>query len=531
MEHTSMTALRTWKIRAVGTVAAAGFVTAVNAPVQTATAAGLLAAGGIVYKARSRGDKFTRTYLDPCEEALRHVLGDGVRIELRVSRDMGNLTTRMLRDASPAELAARRWYGARIEPVVKFPAVQARRAGDLIAARTEFVRRPKPPSVPSIKLRIWHPYLTPDMRTAIAGAVASKVPVSDTAAHWDSVGDSYRVQWTMKRRPPEKVRLKDIRDAIDQAADDEYVLGLGTGGKAVSVSLGTDSPHICLSARSMSGKSSTVALMAAQSLRRGHKVILLDPKGSHAALRGLVDYCLTAEQCHNALIRAGAEAEERNLLAFAEGLTEWQGQRVVVIAEELNILTPKLRAYWAQTREKDEPKASPAIAAFQSLGFAGRSAKYHLIAIAQYLTANTAGGTELRENLGARLLARYSKNQWTTLCAGTPMPSPASTPGRWYLVIDGDVTEVQVALMHPHEVASLAAPLGSPEQVRPRGHGPLTLRQAVEDGLLDGTFAAVKKRWQRSADRPTPVAKDGQADLYHPADLKAWAAANSGSVK
>lgn len=532
-----MTSLRTWKVRAVGTASAAVFVSAVNLPVQTGAIAGLTAAGLIACRVRShRGDRFTRTYIRPAETALQRVLGDGVRVELHVDRDMGNLAPRLLRDASAMEMAVRRWYGARVEPVVQWPGVQAGRARDRLMAplqpALDYVRRPRKTRGPSIRLTIHDPYLTPDQRSAVAGIIASKIPVADTLVQWDTVGEVYRATWTLRKRPPRGVSLADIATAVDQAAEDEFVLGLGTGATVVSFSLGLDSPHVCVSARSMSGKSTLVGLIAAQALRRGARVILLDPKGSHPALVGLpnVDYCITAEQCHNALIKAGADAENRNILAFQEGLTEWAGQRVMVVAEELNILTPKLRDFWAANRDKGDPALSPAISALRSLSFAGRSAKYHLIAIAQYLTAHTAAGPESRENYGVRLLARYSANQWRTLCAGTPMPSPASHVGRWYSVVDGDVTEVQVAYLRKHEIVKLATVLDSAEHGVNRSAGPVTLRQAVESGLIEGSFNSVKGRWHRSADRPSPVAKNGQADLYDQDDLKAWSAANLGSA-
>lgn len=525
-----MTALRTWKIRAVGTATAVGFVTAVNLPVQTATVAGTVTAGLIVHRVRQRtGDRFHRTYIRPATTALENTL-PGVRIELHVARDMGSLAPRLLRDASPMELAVRRWYGARVEPVIQWPGIQAGRVRNRLVAplrpALDYVRRPRKVRGPSIRLTVHSVYLTPEQRSTVAGIIASKIPVAGTIVQWDTVGDSYKAVWTLRKRPPRKAGLADIAAAIDAAAEDEFVLGLGTGGAVVSFRLGTDSPHVCVSARSMSGKSTLVGLIAAQALRRGARVVLLDPKGSHPALFGLpgVDYCLTAEQCHNALVTHAAQAEEQNLLAFAEGLTEWAGQRTIVLAEELNILTPKLKDYWPKIRDKanDDPATSPAISGLRSLSFAGRSAKYNLIMVAQYLTAHTAAGPEARENLGVRLVARPTRNQWTTLCGGVPMPHIDSNPGRWYQVIDEEVTEVQVALLRKHEIISLATVLDSAEQPCNRLHGPLTLRQAVEGGLIEGSFSAVKARWHRSAGKPTPVAKDGQADLYDQDDLKAW---------
>jgi hypothetical protein len=530
---------RTWNVRAVGTGAAVVLVTAVNAPAQTATVMGLATTGLIVHQVRRRrGDRFTRTYIRPTEEALQRAF-PGVRIDLHVSRDMGNLAPRLLRDASPMELALRRWYGARVEPLVTWPGEQARRArvravDPWMQPALDYVRRPRRAGGPSIRLTIHDPYLNPDQRSTVAGIIASKIPVADTIAQWDTVGSAYRVQWTLRKRPPRKVALKDVADAINKAAEPEYVLGLGAGDKVVSVSLDTDSPHILISARSMSGKSVTVGLIAAQALRKGARVILLDPKGSHPALVGLpgVDYCITAAQAHDALVKAAPDAEERNLLSFHQGLTEWEGQRVWVVVEEINILMAKLKDYWNEIREKSDPKLSPAISAFRSLSFAGRSAKYNMLIVGQYVTANASAGPEARENAGARLIGRPTQNMWKTLCGGTPMPNISSIPGRWYVVVDGDVTEVQIARLHKHELIKLATVLDSADQHRPRGQAAnpdeLTLREAIDTGLIKSELGAVQKRLQRSSCRPTPIGKrNGNTDVYRRADLADWAKSES----
>ncbi len=533
---------RTWTKRAVGLGAAALFVTAVNAPGATATVMGLATTGLVVHKVRRhRGDRFTRTSIRPAVTALQRALGNGVRVELRVDRDMGNLAPRLLRDASPAEMALRNWYGRRVEPVIQWPGVQAGRARNRLVAplrpALDYVRRPRKARGPSIRLTIHDPYLAPDQRSAIAGIIASKIPVADTTVQWDTVGESYRATWTLRRRPPRGVSLADIAAAIDKAAEPEYVLGLGAGDSVVSISLDTDSPHILLSGRSMSGKSVTTGLIIAQALRKGCRVILLDPKGSHPALVGLpnLDYCLTAAQAHGALIKAAAESEERNILSFHQGLTEWEGQRVWVVVEEINILSAKLKDYWNEIREKSDPKLSPAISALRSLSFAGRSAKYNMLLIGQSVTANAAAGPESRENAGTRLLGKPSPNMWRMLCGGTPMPSISSVPGRWYSVVDGCVTEVQVARLRKHEIIKLATVLDSADQPCPRGQAlnpdELTLVEAIGERLISGELAAVQKRLQRSANRPTPIGKrNGNTDVYKRPELIAWAVANSEKV-
>ncbi len=52
---------------------------------------------------------------------------------------------------------------------------------------------------------------------------------------------------------------------------------------------------------------------------------------------------------------------------------------------------------------------------------------------------------------------------------------------------------------------------------------PLTLREAVGQGVIPWTYDAAKKRLQRSRRRPQPCGKRGLADLYVRADLITWA--------
>lgn len=522
-----------WNPRVVGTAAAALFVTAVNYPQHTAAVTGTVAAGLVYRRVRRHGvSQIDRLFIRPTLEVLRETL-PGVGITLKVNRKMRPRVSRPARRMGRLEKDVRHRYGLHVEPVVTWPAVQAGKAWvALVGWVTPALDYALPPRKGArIELTLSKGYLTPEQKGIVSSIINTKIPISDSIEQWSMIGRTTRAVWTIARRPPARVTLADVLTRIDSLPEDRYALGLGSGREIVTVSLDLDSPHICLSARSGSGKSNTVALVAGQVLRRGGRVVMLDLKGSHPELKDLVDYCITAEQCHNALIKAAEEAQQRNLLAFHEPGADWQ--RVLVVAEEMNLMIPALRDYWAANRGKGDPNVSPAIAALRALSAAGRSAKYHLLAVAQYLSANAAGGPESRENFGAKLLSRPSSNMWKALC-GIGMPRISSIKGRSYLVVDDEVEEVQVAYLRPGDVTLLAkAPLmGVSSDVTgctPLGER-LTLREAVDGGVFGGSsFAAVKARWHRSSDRPPAVAKRGQADLYSQADLRVWAAANPGT--
>ena len=88
------------------------------------------------------------------------------------------------------------------------------------------------------------------------------------------------------------------------------------------------------------------------------------------------------------------------------------GPPLWIIAEELNLATPRLKQYWASIRDKEDPKRSPALDGMAAVSFAGRAVKMHLIVIGQMLTAASLGGGDVRENIGVRMLARYTANSW-----------------------------------------------------------------------------------------------------------------------
>src|SRR5690606_28158656 len=159
-------------------------------------------------------------------------------------------------------------------------------------------------------------------------------------------------------------------------------------------------------------------------------------------------------------------------------------------------------------------------------------------------------------NVAIRCWARYASNAWRMLVAQIAMPRPTRALGRWQIVAGGTATETQVAYLTDSESRMLAARGGGgpgvlggavpdsetrsdrastrdvPEDVPQTGDSgtpadplsePLTLREAVAQGVLPWSVDATKKRLQRTQQRPTPVGKQGLADLYARADLVEWA--------
>lgn len=451
---------------------------------------------------------------------------------------------------------------------------------------TQGVRRPADDSGPCIEIRAPEGVLIDDeLATKIRKALGAKFGL-DLTESWDQVGPQARGRYRVRERPPSSVVLADIRAALRHAADHEIVLGIAAGNRPVIVSLDDDAPHIGLSAGSGAGKSVFAMTAAGQILARGGRVVILDTKGSHRWARGIpgVTVCMDIADIHAALLGIDKLATERNREAFIQPDGWDPGERVFVVFEEMNATIALLRSWWAEVRDQGDPKICPSIAAYRRILFTGRSAKVNLLAIAQMLTGNASGGPEARENLGIRALARYSANNWKMLAPECPMPKKSRVRGRWQIVVAGVATECQVAYLTAADVAELAAagqgfeppsesarpvppPVpddpdpadwppaayvpapGVPDPRQPAettgtgdtgdrsagaalvaldgladGH-PVTLREALDRGIVTGGYETVKKRLQRAgADGPPVVGRDGNANTYRPEALRAWAA-------
>jgi hypothetical protein len=523
----------------IGLPATTGMVAAMPEPTLTAASSVAVAA---VWRGRQRvvRRRFHAAYIAPTLAAITPPLGLQTGVKLHVDPSLGNLTPRLAKPLSPAEERLRLWYGERIEPVLRWLPEHIQRGlwalqrqARPATSRLEMFRRPAPEYGPRIELTIDSPYLTREQRQLVSSIIGSKIPVADLVESWDQVGPRVRARWTVRKRPPALVGHDQVVERLPRLAEWEFYIGQGAGDNPVVISLHDDSPHIAASAGSGAGKSVLAQLLAVQVLARGGRVTILDRKGSHrwaVALPG-VDYCTRPAQMHDALIRLAGKADERNTLALHEP-EDWDpGERELVICEELNATIGQLTNFWAEVREKSDPKRSPAISALADLLFMGRSAKVNVFAIAQMLTARAIGGPEARENFGIRFLARYTTNNWKMLVPEAAMPRSSRTLGRWQVVIGGQATEVQVAYLTVKQARALACPR-SPETLqvealsRPAGDF-LTLREAVEAGVLPWTFDAAKKRLQRKVGQvPKPRSKRGTADLYARPDLDAWVASS-----
>ena len=393
-------------------------------------------------------------------------------------------------------------------------------------------------------------------REAVTRAVAAKLALEAPEAAWKLHGRRPRVTYTLTEPPPRYLTWDDVAADIASAKPAELVSGGGKRGAIVKVSLELDSPHFGDAAGTGAGKSQQAAFRMVQCLRRGDIVLILDAKRfSHPwtfkdmdAEYGLlpnVAYCRTVTDLHDAMVWLGGELDRRNAVAertiTAKGDVRGDvGPRLWIIAEEMNLAHGALKQYWAEIRGPDDPKRSPAFAGLGAVSFAGRAVKMHLNVIGQMLRADVLGGGDVRENIGVRMLARYTQNSWKMQAGDIPMPPPSRVPGRWQQIASGEVTEVQVPYVDMEQarelavgglvtacppgmpgragvmsVPRLALPPGVSDQRIVQGQCEeiatgLTVKEAVAEGIFgQRSIDTARKRVQRAGLEPAGQRGDG----------------------
>lgn len=396
----------------------------------------------------------------------------------------------------------------------------------------------------------------------IVAVATAKLGLESPDVMWRLAGPSPSLTLTASAPPPALVTLADVMPAIKAAREDEVVWGLGKRGKVVKNSLGADSPHVGLSMGSGAGKSVTARAFLAQQLHKGAVGLILDYKMiSHQWARDLPNVVIARRphEIHGALVWLGGELERRNEVALAGADLDGNvhavvGPRLIVVCEELNATMSRLRKHWRQVRDRDDPVRSPALDALDAASFMGRQVLCNILYIGQRLSVRASGGDgDARENIGVIAFGRYSASNWKMLAGDHPMPPKSLTPGRLQVVAN-DVTETQGVRMLAREARQLAlsgtvsaCPAGMPGArcvtaadpgvIPGPGQGEVTvsaapsvieppglvsLSDAVRDGVVACTLAAL--RMARHRDESFPAVRDrrGLAHLYSVEELAEW---------
>ena len=298
-------------------------------------------------------------------------------------------------------------------------------------------------------------------------AVASaKLGIEAAEPSWRLAGPAPLLTLTRSPPPPGHVKLADVLEEMAKCRDDELLVGVGKGDNIIRASLGTDSPHIAISMGTGAGKSTLAGFILLQMLIRGSIGLVLDAKRRLSYPWMLKDenrdvvqlpnvaYAWTTPQMHESMAWLSRELDRRGDVAFAGMDTRGKvhanvGSRLFIIAEELNMAVPRLKAYWHETRPDGGPAKSPAFTGLGETAFAGRQVRKHLVLVGQMLTAEATGSRDssVKENCGIKMMSRYGPKGWRVMAEDIPMPPPPSVLGRVQVVTAGRAREAQVPEM------------------------------------------------------------------------------------
>lgn len=326
---------------------------------------------------------------------------------------------------------------------------------------------------------------------ASAKIVARKVriPVDkmDYEIEWE--GDRPKMLVRAQEVPPEFVGFEMAKPYLEQATDTRYFLGLGLRKEPIFIDLNLDSPHIAFSFGSGGGKSTVIRLLAAQVLRQGGKVVILDHAkegdshadwvyDDHGNLLPGVEFYTDTEAVHEALISLEEERAKRSRLAHQAKRfkrTPPHFQRIFVVGEELNTGTPMLIDHWKQLRKElkeadgeEQPLRSPALGAMAALVNAGRAQRMNFGAVAQRFDAKVIGGGDVRASFMVRVLARFGEDARRMLIPTVdPKPRSSNHPGRMTLAAESEAEVLQAAYLTAEEAQEWA--LGGYREVLEQG--------------------------------------------------------------
>lgn len=411
-------------------------------------------------------------------------------------------------------------------------------------------------------------------RETVTRAVTAKLGIEAPEATWELHRQPPRIVFRKSIPPPARVTASDILPAIKGAAEHELILGIGKKDQVTDLSLDVEVPHIGFCMTTGDGKSTAAMNVATQVLHHGGLVVILDPKlMSHMWARGLpnVAYAGTRAEIHSMLcwlahdvtddegnVIYQSEQTRRKQVALASAdirgnVTADLGPRILVVAEELNVMQKMLRQHWRQIGGKGP---SPAAEALEEIHFTGRQLRMHALDIGQRLSAKATSGSnsgDSRENIGAILFSNPSASTWKMLCDGHVQPPASDHKGRYQLVTRKQVRELQGALWDEEEARAFATsgvvavprhdmpctvqavigqervPLQGPADqpfvlrhppVVPYPPGSVTLREAVAAGMFRSLDAA-RKASRRGFPPPVGDPRD-RAFAYDVADLAAY---------
>lgn len=387
-----------------------------------------------------------------------------------------------------------------------------------------------------VKLKLsplWEGNVT--QQKAVSGLVARRL-----AGDWDATYYHHAIPpyatFMRSPAPPKKVSYLAFKPYMDASKPSVLVLGIGANNKLISVDLDSESPHIALSMGVGAGKTSLMALIIAFLVKNGvERIDVINTK------RVGYSWCQTLPGVfvHNT-ITAQMEAIH-NIRIKMESRYEEIGQdesrifpRNVLIIEEQNSWIKYAAQYWADQRQEMDnqersktPRQNPAINDIGFILFMGRQACFNVISIFQRMSASASGGGDMRDQYGAKLLARFSPQAFKILVGTSPIPRSSRINGRAIFVLGDEIHAVQLAYLNQDEALEYA--LSGNAAVNVTGPGtPIvsddelySLRELADYKVIPIKYGTLLKARNRDKAFPAPIKRKGVM-VYSPQAIQTW---------
>jgi hypothetical protein len=382
---------------------------------------------------------------------------------------------------------------------------------------------------------------------------------------WDAIpkfsASTPVIEFMPSPAPPGSLTFAEIKTVLDAGKPSQIIIGMGTHKAIITIDLDSESPHVALSMGTGGGKSSLLRLIVAYLIHHGvERVDIIDPKRvSHNWAKGIPGVYIHRTMAEQML--AVAEFRKRMEARYDE-LDQDDARefpRHVLVIEEQNSWISYAKTYWEDYRSELEPaergktpRTNPAIGDLAYCLFQGRQARMNIISVFQRMSASASGGGDMRENYGAKILARYSPQTWKMLVGTTPVPRSSRIPGRGRFVLGDDDREVQFAYMRERKArdwpgvpesewkdeareyalagARRVVPNGDPlVVVSADGAGSdeaepaMTLREMCDAGIIPVTYSTATRARTRAGDTfPSGKRSPVGATLYAPSDVRAY---------
>ena len=374
---------------------------------------------------------------------------------------------------------------------------------------------------------------TVTQQKAVSGLMARRL-----GGDWDTRWYQHAVPPYMEMRhapsPPSRVTFADFQPVMERCPPNTIPLGFGSSRQLLTINLDDEAPHIALTMGTGAGKTSTMTLIIAYLINKGvERIDVINTKRTGYVwakdLPGVfIHNTMPAqiEAIHNVRLRM----ESRYDALLTDDTITFP--RHVLIIEEQNSWMSYAKQYWDDYRQEldskirgNTPKRNPAISDIGFILFQGRQACVNVVSIYQRMSANAAGGGDMRDQYGAKLIARSSPQSWKILVGTTPVPKEIKTTirGRGIFIKGDEAHPIQLAYLTGDEARYFA--LASGRQPTVTGPGsPATesaerysLREIADSNVIPISYGALRKAKQR--DNRFPAASNGG---YTTADIRAW---------